>query len=73
MEQTEKKQEAGGIEERFHKLDEILNRMQDEHTGLEAAFQLYEEGMKEVQAAEQEISRIEKKLQILQESEQTGE
>lgn len=52
------------IEESFEKLEEILEKMESEETGLEASFTLYEEGMKIVRQAEEGIDRVEKRLKV---------
>jgi len=55
------------IEESFSKLDEILEKMENEDTGLEEAFKLYEEGLKLVKTTESSIDKVEKQIQILKE------
>ena len=57
------------IEESFDRLDEILEKMEDEQTGLEESFRLYEEGLKLIRRAEAGIDRVEKKIRILNEEE----
>ena len=57
------------IEESFDRLDEILGKMEDEQTGLEESFRLYEEGLKLIRRAEAGIDRVEKKIRILNEEE----
>lgn len=57
------------IEESFDRLDEILEKMEDEETGLEDSFRLYEEGLKLIRRAEAGIDRVEKKIRILNEEE----
>ena len=59
------------IEESLARLDEILKSMEDDSTGLEETFRLYEEGLKLVRNASSSIDRVEKKLRILVE-ESTG-
>ena len=60
-----KKEEAPGIEESFRRLDELLERMEDEETPLEESFKLYEEGLKLVKNVDAQITRVEQKLRIL--------
>ena len=43
--------------------------MEDEETGLEDSFRLYEEGLKLIRRAEAGIDRVEKKIRILNEEE----
>ncbi len=57
------------IEESFERLDAILEKMEDEETGLEESFRLYEEGLKLIRRAEAGIDRVEKKIRILNEEE----
>ena len=57
------------IEESFERLDAILEKMEDEETGLEDSFRLYEEGLKLIRRAEAGIDRVEKKIRILNEEE----
>ena len=61
------------IEERFDQLEEILREMEQETTGLERSFQLYEEGMKLLKGAEESIDRVEKQIRVLSGQEQTLE
>ena len=53
------------IEESFGRLDEILDKMEDQETGLEESFRLYEEGLRLIRRAEGAIDRVEKKIRIL--------
>lgn len=55
------------IEESFEKLEEILAKMEDEETGLEESFRLYEEGLKLVKNAADSIDKVEKQIMILSE------
>lgn len=57
------------IEESFERLDAILEKMEDEETGLEESFRLYEEGLKLIRRAEAGIDRVEKKIRILNDEE----
>jgi len=59
------------IEESFDKLENILREMEQEDTGLEKSFQLYEEGMKLLKGAEESIDRVEKQIRVLSGREQT--
>lgn len=62
------------IEERFARVDALLNRMEDEATPLEESFRMYQEGMQLLQAANSSIDAIEKELRILVgEDEEDGE
>ncbi len=53
------------IEESFSLIEEIINKLQNPETSLTDAFNLYEEGMKEVKFCNGEIDGIEKKIRIL--------
>ncbi|MBQ9420398.1 MAG: exodeoxyribonuclease VII small subunit [Lachnospiraceae bacterium] len=59
------------IEESFARLDAILEQMEDEETGLEDSFKLYEEGLKLIRHAESGIDKVEKKIRILNEEEES--
>lgn len=60
------------IEERFARLDELLEEMEEEDCPLERSFQLYEEGMKLIAGAEAQVDKVEKQLRILNEEEADG-
>lgn len=53
------------IEESLTKLDKILEKMEDEETGLEESFKLYEEGLGIVKQVNNSIDTVEKKITIL--------
>lgn len=53
------------IEERFARLDELIDEMEAEDCPLERSFQLYEEGMKLIAGAEAQVDKVEKQLRIL--------
>lgn len=55
------------VEKCFEELGEILKKLEDENTGLEESFKLYEEGLKLVNTARQSIDRVEKDLKVLTE------
>ncbi len=59
------------IEDSFARLDEILEKMEDEETGLEDSFRLYEEGLRLIRHAESGIDKVEKKIRILNEGEES--
>ncbi len=58
------------IEESFEALEDILGLMEDDKTGLEETFSLYERGLKLIKNVSSSIDRVEKKIQILEEEEQ---
>jgi len=57
------------IEESFSKLEEILDKMEDDETGLEESFKLYEEGIGLVKKVSESIDKVEKRIKILSEEE----
>ncbi len=66
----EEKQNSGlTIEQSLEQLEEILRKMEDEETGLEESFRLYEQGLKPVKSAGESIDRVEKQIRILSEEE----
>ncbi len=58
------------IEESFARLEEILSQMEAEETGLEQSFALYEEGLKLIRQTEDGIDKVEKKIQILKDTQE---
>lgn len=68
---TEEKTEDGrdlqelSVGESFERLEEILGEMEDEKTGLEESFRLYEEGVRLLKHAEESVDRVEQKIRIL--------
>lgn len=65
------------IEERFARLDALIEELEGDDCTLEHSFQLYEEGMKLIAGAEAQVDQVEKQLRILNGDEtddgQTGE
>lgn len=57
------------IEESFDELEKILSRMEDDETGLEETFGLYEKGLRLIKNVSSSIERVEKKITILEEEE----
>lgn len=58
---AEEAEKSLSIEESFARLDEILEKMEDEETGLEDSFRLYEEGLRLIRHAESGIDKVEKR------------
>lgn len=54
-----------GLEERFAKIDSILDAMEDENVTLDRSFALYKEGMEQIKAAGQSLDTIEKAMLVL--------
>lgn len=59
------------VEKCFEELNQVLTKLEDENTGLEESFKLYEEGMKLVNAARAGIDKVEKDLRILTETKES--
>ena len=57
------------IEESLARIDEILEKMESEETGLEETFRLYEQGLKLIRHAEAGIDKVEKQIRIISEEE----
>jgi exodeoxyribonuclease VII small subunit len=68
---AEEAEKSLSIEESFARLDEIREKMEDEETGLEDSFRLYEEGLRLIRHAESGIDKVEKKIRILNEGEES--
>ena len=51
-----------GLEERFAKIDSILDAMEDENVTLDRSFALYKEGLEQIKAAGQSLDTIEKAM-----------
>lgn len=60
------------IEECLAKLDKILEKMEDEDTGLEESFHLYEEGLGIVKKVNGSIDKVEKKITVLSDGEEAA-
>lgn len=58
------------IEERLSRIEQVLEQMESDETGLEATFKLYEQGLKLIRDTESSIDKVEKQLRILSEEEQ---
>lgn len=58
------------IEEKFDRLEELLDKIEDDETGLELSFTLYEEGVGLIKSIEADIDKVEKRIKILEEGEE---
>ena len=60
--------DTGGFdaEASLAELEELLGKLEDEETPLEASFSLYEKGMKLVQVINGKIDRVEKEMTVLE-------
>ena len=54
------------VEKSMDRLEEILQKLEDENTPLEESFGLYEQGMELVRAIDGKIEKVEKKLTVLE-------
>lgn len=64
MSEELEKQEPG-LEERFAKIDAILDQMEDENVTLDQSFTLYKEGLEQIKAASASLDTIEKAMLVL--------
>ena len=55
------------IEENFKELDEILEKMQDEDVSLDESFEMYKKGIEIVKDSNEQIEKIEKQIEVLEE------
>ncbi len=53
------------FEEKLDKLEEISKNLQDPNTDLQKAVSLYEDGMKLANEVDQELSKIERRIEIV--------
>ena len=68
-EKENKNKKALSIEENLEKIEQVLEQMESEETGLEETFRLYEQGLKLIKDTESGINKVEKQLKILNEDE----
>ncbi len=54
------------VEERFEELDGIIEKLEDNTTGLDESFALYEQGMKLIRSVHGSIERVEEKMRVLE-------
>ncbi|GFI22794.1 exodeoxyribonuclease 7 small subunit [Lachnospiraceae bacterium] len=50
------------LEQTFERLEDTINKLQQEDISLEESFQLYKEGMKLIQSCNSRIDRVEKEV-----------
>ncbi len=55
------------IEDNFKELDEIIEKMQDEDVSLDESFEMYKKGIEIVKDSNDQIEKIEKQIEILEE------
>ncbi len=57
------------IEERLSRIEQVIEQMESDETGLEESFKLYEQGLKLIKDTELSIDKVEKQIKILSEEE----
>jgi exodeoxyribonuclease VII small subunit len=65
MPQSKKSSPPKTFEERLHRLEEISTRMREGSCTLEEAAAFFEEGIRLAKSLEKDLSRIERKIEIL--------
>ena len=58
-------QKEPGLEERFQMIESILDQMESEDITLEASFELYKQGIAQIQAANASLDTIEKAMLVM--------
>ena len=61
------------LEEKFNKLDEIVEALENEEVSLEKSFELYKQGMDYLKECNEEISIVEQKVLQLKDNGDTDE
>ena len=70
---AEKEETKNGLEDNFKKLEEMIEKMEDDELPLEESFKLYSEGMGILKKCNEEIDRVEKKVLSLNDKGETDE
>ena len=70
---ADKEEKKPTLEENFKKLEEMINKMEDDELPLEETFKLYSEGMTILKNCNEEIDRVEKKVLSLNDKGETDE
>ena len=65
MADTGKKQEEKSFEQKLSRMEDISRSLSDPATDLQAAVTLYEEGMKLAKEVDDELSTIERRIEIV--------
>ncbi|MGN0415199.1 MAG: exodeoxyribonuclease VII small subunit [Agathobacter sp.] len=58
-------QKEPGLEERFQMIESILDQMESEDITLDASFELYKQGIAQIQAANASLDTIEKAMLVM--------
>lgn len=61
------------LEEKFDKLDEIVEALENEDVSLEKSFELYKQGMDYLKECNEEISTVEQKVLQLKDNGETDD
>lgn len=71
----EKRQQEAkpSIAENFESLERIIARLESGEVSLEDSFKYYEQGMKLVKSCKEQIDRVEKKIRVLAEEDESDE
>ena len=56
---------AKTLEQSFERLEEIIAQMEKSDTTLDAAFKMYQEGMKLVESCNNQLDKVEKQIIVL--------
>ena len=56
---------AKTLEQSFERLEEIITQMEKSDTTLDAAFKMYQEGMKLVESCNNQLDKVEKQIIVL--------
>lgn len=65
MAETEKKQEEKSFEQKLSRMEDISRFLSDPATDLQDAVSLYEEGMKLAKEVDDELSKVERRIEIV--------
>lgn len=63
----EENRKEPGLEERFTTIESILEQMDNENVTLDRSFELYQEGLEQIKAANHSLDTIEKAMLVLNE------
>lgn len=70
---ADKEEKKTSLEDNFKKLEEMIEKMEDDELPLEESFKLYSEGMTILKNCNEEIDRVEKKVLCLNDKGETDE
>lgn len=68
---SEKEQQELSLEEMFHQLDEMIEKMEQDDLPLDQAFAMYESGLKKLKQCNEKLDIIEKKMLELNQNGET--